>query len=98
MDRQVLEHTVGPVPADKRKNGIRSRYGKIEVAVSHAFSRPVFGGRTSPYLQEKLVLISTLTLFGQVPKLVEQLLALLHLAALSAVSWCKKLFKLVMLK
>ena len=73
---QVLEQTVGPVPADKQKNDIRSRYGKIEVAVGHAFSRPVLGSRTSSYLQEKQALLSMLTVFGQVPELVEQLLGL----------------------
>ncbi|GAA3998174.1 hypothetical protein GCM10022408_06170 [Hymenobacter fastidiosus] len=34
----------------------------------------MLGSRTSPYLQEKLALLSTLTVFGQVPELVEQLL------------------------
>ncbi|AWM31993.1 hypothetical protein [Hymenobacter nivis] len=36
----------------------------------------MLGSRTSPYLQEKLALLSTLTVFGQVPGLVEQLLGL----------------------
>ncbi|GAA4013918.1 hypothetical protein GCM10022408_28820 [Hymenobacter fastidiosus] len=36
----------------------------------------MLGSRTSPYLQEKLALLSTLTVFGQVPELVEQLLGL----------------------
>ena len=36
----------------------------------------MLGSRTSSYLQEKQALLSMLTVFGQVPELVEQLLGL----------------------
>lgn len=55
---------------------MRTRYGKIEVAKAHAFSQPVLGSRTSPYLQEKLVLLGCENVFNSVPKVVESLLGI----------------------
>lgn len=42
----------------------------------HPFSSPTQGCRTSPYLQDKLVLLGCLTVYTQVPELVENLLGI----------------------
>ena len=55
---------------------MRSRYGRLQIACSHPFSRPLFGSRTSPYLQEKLALLGCEQVFARVPELVETLLGI----------------------
>lgn len=59
-----------------KKNSCRTRYGKIEIAKSHAFSKPVLGSRTSPLLQEKLALLGIENVFKGVPAIVESLLGI----------------------
>jgi hypothetical protein len=63
-------------PEPSKKNFIRSRYGKIEIAKTSSFSRPVLGSRTSPYLQEKLVLLGCDHVYREVPELVSSLLGI----------------------
>ena len=46
------------------------------MACTHAFSRPVLGCRTSPYLQAKLVLLGAQHVFADVPELVQELLGI----------------------
>ena len=55
---------------------MRTRYGKIDVANTHPFAAPTLGSRTSPYLQEKLVLLGATQVFHEVPNLVESLLGI----------------------
>jgi hypothetical protein len=57
-----------------KKNIIRTRFGRIEVAKKNIFSEPVLGSRTSPYLQSKLVLLGCEHVYGEVPEIVESLL------------------------
>ena len=59
-----------------KKNTIRTRYGKVEIAKSHLFSNPVLGSRISPYLQEKLVFLGCENVFNAVPKAVEMVLGI----------------------
>lgn len=73
----VLESSISTVPADHRKkNFVRTRYGRIAVAKTHSFSQPVLGSRTSPYLQAKLTLLGCEHVFSDVPPLVESLLGI----------------------
>ena len=46
---------------------------KIEVGKIHAFSQPVLGSQTSPYLQEKLVLFGCQNVFNSISKVVESI-------------------------
>ena len=46
------------------------------MAKTHSFSEPTLGSRTSPYLQEKLVLLGSYQVFQEVPALVESLLGI----------------------
>lgn len=48
----------------------------IEVHKSHAFSKPVLGQRTSPFLQEKLAVLGSEEVFGRVPERVALLLGI----------------------
>lgn len=59
-----------------KKNIVRTRYGKIEVAKTHSFSEPTLETRTSPYLQEKIVFLGTTQIFHEVPILIESLLGI----------------------
>lgn len=55
---------------------MRSRYGTLNLCRGHRFSESVLGQRTSPYLQEKLVLLGSEHIFGAVPLLAESLLGI----------------------
>ena len=55
---------------------MRSRYGILNLCRGHRFSESVLGQRTSPYLQEKLVLLGSEHIFGAVPLLAESLLGI----------------------
>lgn len=55
---------------------MRTRYGKIDIARTHTFSEPTLGTRTSPYLQEKLILLGANQVFSEVPKLIDSLLGI----------------------
>lgn len=59
-----------------KKNIVRSRYGKLSVNRGHAFSAKAHGSRTSPYLQEALVLLGVEHVYGDVPPLVGRLLGI----------------------
>ena len=58
LGRSVLEQTLGPVPANKQKNVVQPRFGRVAIAKTNPFSAPVLGSRTSPYLRAKLVLLA----------------------------------------
>lgn len=53
---------------------MRARYGTLNLCRGHRFSSSVLGQRISPYLQEKLVLLGSEHVFGDVPDLVHSLL------------------------
>ncbi|WP_162549708.1 hypothetical protein [Hymenobacter nivis] len=72
----MLEQTLGPVPANKQKNSVQTRFGRVAIAKTNPFSAPVLGARTSPYLQAKLVLLGAGHVFAAVPPLVESLLGI----------------------
>ena len=55
---------------------MRSRYGLLNLCRKHRFSESVLGQRTSPYLQEKFVLLGVDHVFGAVPALAESLLGI----------------------
>lgn len=55
---------------------MRSRYGTLNLGRGHRFSQTVLGQRTSPYLQEKLVLLGSEHVFGAIPTLAESLLGI----------------------
>lgn len=55
---------------------MRSRYGTLNLCRGHRFSESVLGQRTSPYLQEKLVLPGSEHVFGAIPDLAESLLGI----------------------
>lgn len=55
---------------------MRSRYGTLNLCRGHRFSESVLGQRTSPYLQEKLVLLGVEHVFDAVPTLAESLLGI----------------------
>ena len=55
---------------------MRFRYGILNLCRGHRFSESVLGQRTSPYLQEKLVLLGSEHIFGAVPLLAESLLGI----------------------
>lgn len=55
---------------------MRSRYGTLNLGRGHRFSESVLGQRTSPYLQEKLVLLGSEHVFGAIPPLAESLLGI----------------------
>jgi hypothetical protein len=55
---------------------MRSRYGVLNLGRGHRFSQSVLGQRTSPYLQEKLVLLGVDHVFEAVPTLAESLLGI----------------------
>ena len=76
LGRSVLEQTLGPVPANKQKNSVQTRFGRIAIAKTNPFSAPVLGSRTSPCLQAKLVLLAAEHVYAQVPPLVESLLGI----------------------
>jgi hypothetical protein len=59
-----------------KKNAIRTRFGLINLSRGHRFSASFLGSRTSPYLQDKLVLLGSHQVFSEVPDLVEQLLGI----------------------
>lgn len=55
---------------------MRSRYGTLNLCRGHRFSDSVLGQRTSPYLQEKFVLLGVEHVFDAVPTLAESLLGI----------------------
>ena len=50
LGRSVLEQTLGPGSANKQKNSVQTRFGRVAIAKTNPFSVPVLGSRTSPYL------------------------------------------------
>jgi hypothetical protein len=43
LGRSALEQTLGPVPANKQKNSVQTRFGRIAIAKTNPFSAPVLG-------------------------------------------------------
>lgn len=52
LSRTLLESNISQVPADRRKKKALCRFGKIEIANAHAFSKPLNSYKISPYMQE----------------------------------------------
>lgn len=76
LGRSVFEQTLRPVPANKQKNTVQTRFGRIVIVKTNPFSTLVLGSRTSPCLQAKLVLLAAEHFFAHVPPLVKSLLGI----------------------
>lgn len=58
------------------KKKIKTRYGKIQIANSEAFSQHPNGFGISPFLQEKLVFLGQLEVYDQAAQVAQTLLGL----------------------
>ena len=48
--REVLQQSLGDVPEERQKKRVRTRFGRVELAHTHAYYQPESGTRMSPYL------------------------------------------------
>ncbi|AWM32342.1 hypothetical protein DDQ68_05765 [Hymenobacter nivis] len=76
LGRQMLDRNVGPVPADRRKKKMTTRFGQIQIANNQDFRYHPNGFGTSPYLQEQLVFLGQSEVYQQAAALAETLLGL----------------------
>ncbi len=73
--RELLESSLGePVENRKKKRGIQTGYGKIELNKSHEYSEQIESAKVSPYLQGKLIFIGQFSCYDNGEEIANRLL------------------------